>query len=75
VYAFLLGQPSGKTLTIKDIEPKPGTRITLLGAHYPLTWEQEGSDVVLAWPENVPGKYAYGLAWEEWSAVVAKPAQ
>jgi alpha-L-fucosidase len=75
VYAFLLGEPNGQTLTIKDIMAKPGSAITLLGSNFDLMWNQEGPDVVINWPESLPEShpYAIGLKWQEWSELMAKP--
>lgn len=67
VYAFLLGEPKGKSVTIKDIMAKPASAITLLGSNHDLTWKQEGRDVVIRWPETMaePHPYAVGLKWKE----------
>ena len=61
VYAFLLGQPNGKAVTIKDFHVKDGTRVNLLGQKDPLTWKQVTSDLQITLPPSLPGKYAYGL--------------
>jgi alpha-L-fucosidase len=61
VYAFLLGEPKGKVVTIKGLEVRNGAAITMLGAKTELTWQQQGADVVVTLPETLPGKYAYGV--------------
>ena len=61
VYAFLLGEPKGKTVTIRDVTLKAGTPVTMLGTAGNLKWTQKGSDVEVELPASLPGKYAYGV--------------
>jgi alpha-L-fucosidase len=61
VYAFLLGEPKGKTATIRAITLKPGATITMLGATGTLPWKQKPDDVDITVPDTLPGKYAYAL--------------
>jgi alpha-L-fucosidase len=61
VYAFLLGEPKGKTTTIRAIALKPGATITMLGATGTLSWTQKRDDVEITVPDTLPGKYAYAL--------------
>jgi len=61
VYAFLLGDPKGKTTTIRAIALKPGATITMLGATGTLSWTQKRDDVEITVPDTLPGKYAYAL--------------
>jgi alpha-L-fucosidase len=61
VYAFLLGEPKGKTATIRAITLKPGATITMLGATGTLPWKQKRDDVDITVPDTLPGKYAYAL--------------
>jgi alpha-L-fucosidase len=61
VYAFLLGEPKENVVTIRGVEARNGTTITMLGAKTKLTWQQQGADVVVTLPEALPGKYAYGV--------------
>ena len=61
VYAYLLGEPKRRTVTITNITLRPGAVMTLLGAGGPLAWKQKGSDIEVSLPESLPGKYAYGL--------------
>jgi alpha-L-fucosidase len=61
VYAFLLGEPKGKTTTIRAIALKPGATITMLGATGTLPWTQKRDDVEITVPDTLPGKYAYAL--------------
>jgi len=71
VYAFVLGEPKGRTVTIRDLRLKSGAEVTVLegagmtlrgsGQEASATWRQEGADVVITLPEGLAGKYAYGL--------------
>ena len=64
VYAFVLGEPQGKTVTIRDLKMKSGATVTVLGGagmKASATWKQEGGDVVVELPGSLPGKYAVGL--------------
>jgi alpha-L-fucosidase len=61
VYAFLLGEPKGKTLTLQDVTLKPGTPVTMLGSTGNLHWTQKGKDLEVDLQASLPGKYAYGV--------------
>jgi len=61
VYAILLGKPKANTVTIKSLSPKPGTKIMLMGAEGALNWAQQGDDIKVSLPSNLPGEYAYVL--------------
>jgi len=61
VYAFLLGEPKGKTVTLRDVTVKQGALVTMLGTTGNLKWTQKGSDVEVEMPGSLPGKYAYGV--------------
>jgi alpha-L-fucosidase len=61
VYAFLLGEPKGKTVTLRDVTVKQGAPVTMLGTTGNLKWTQKGSDVEVEMPGSLPGKYAYGV--------------
>jgi alpha-L-fucosidase len=61
VYAFLLGEPKGKTATIRDVTLKAGTPVTMLGTTGNLKWTQKGTDVEVELPASLVGKYAYGM--------------
>jgi alpha-L-fucosidase len=61
VYAFLLGEPKGKMVTIRDVTLKAGTPVTMLGTGGNLQWTQKGSDVEVELPASLAGKYAYGV--------------
>jgi alpha-L-fucosidase len=64
VYAFLLGEPKGNTVTIKDLKLKSGAEVRVLegaGLKASASWKQEGNDVRLELPGDWTGKYAYGV--------------
>jgi len=64
VYAYLLGEPKGKTVRVKDLRMKSGAEVTVLegaGITANATWKQAGGDVVFTLPEKLVGKYAYGV--------------
>jgi alpha-L-fucosidase len=61
VYAFLLGQPKSKTITIRSLAPKRGATITVLGAPAKLPWTQKSEDIEVTLPDSLPGNYAYAL--------------
>jgi len=61
VYAFLLGEPKGKSVTIKDVRVNEGTPVGLLGTKDSLKWKQVGEDLEITLPASLPGKYAYGV--------------
>jgi alpha-L-fucosidase len=61
VYAFLLGEPKGKTVTIRDLKLKDGAAVQVLGASGNVSWKQEGGNVVVEMPGRLVGKYSVGL--------------
>jgi alpha-L-fucosidase len=61
VYAFLLGEPKGQTVTLRDVTLKAGTPVTMLGTTGNLRWTPKGNDVQVELPTSLPGKYADGL--------------
>jgi alpha-L-fucosidase len=61
VYAFLLGEPKGRSVTIRDLKMKSGAKMSLLGGRGELEWKQTGGDVGVELPGSLPGKYAYAL--------------
>jgi hypothetical protein len=46
---------------LKSLTPKAETQIYLLGETRPLAWSQQGSDIRIALPHTLPGRYAYVL--------------
>jgi alpha-L-fucosidase len=60
VYAFLFQPPRG-SVTIPNVLAEPQTRIRMLGLPDDLKWRQQGRDLVVAVPQEVPGPYAVAL--------------
>jgi len=61
LYAILLGKPKAATVTIRSLSPKSGIKISLLGAKGDLSWSQQGGDIKITLPPELPGDYAYVL--------------
>ena len=61
LYAILLGKPKAATVTIRSLSPKSGIKISLLGAKGDLSWSQQGGDIKITLPPELPGNYAYVL--------------
>ena len=61
VYAFVLGEPKGRTVTIRDLRMKDGAAVTVLGESGELRWKQVGADVQVTLPGKLAGRYAYGV--------------
>jgi alpha-L-fucosidase len=49
---------------LKDVQARGGSQIELLGEMKPLQWSQKGTDLEVALPASLPGKYAYVLRME-----------
>jgi alpha-L-fucosidase len=61
LFAILLGDVSGKSVTVKALTPASGAKIYLLGARQPLVWSQEGGDLKINLSAPLAGKYAYTI--------------
>jgi len=61
VYAFLMGEPKGKTVTIRDVGVKAGGAVTILGGGDALVWKGAGGDLSVDLPKGLSAKYAVGL--------------
>jgi alpha-L-fucosidase len=59
VYATVLGEPAGATLTLKSFTAKASSKLFLLGLAKQLSWSQHGDDTVIDLPSTLPGQYAY----------------
>jgi len=63
VYAILPKYPQG-TLTIRELRPVRGARISLLGSrHADLEWRQKGRDVIVTMPRIADGELPFAGAW------------
>ncbi|HKJ67906.1 MAG TPA: alpha-L-fucosidase [bacterium] len=60
-YAILLDAPRGNSLTLRTLYLEEGTTISILGGEEDLGWEQEGRDLNIMLPDNLPGEHAYTL--------------
>lgn len=60
-YAIHWGLPTGEVV-IPGITVKPGSPIRMLGVDRDLNWKQQGRDVVVQVPDNLPCKYAVSFA-------------
>lgn len=61
LFAILLGDVSGSSVTLKAITAEPGTKVHVLGNDQPLQWSQEGADIKISLPAALTGKYAYAV--------------
>jgi alpha-L-fucosidase len=59
LYATLLGRPSGASVVLKGVSPKPGSAMTWLGSEDAVHWTQEGPDVRVSLPSKLAGNYAF----------------
>jgi len=57
----LLGDPKTGRVTLKNLAPKAGSSISLLGENEALAWVQSGEDVEIKLPSHLAGHYAYVL--------------
>ena len=77
LFVILPKYPSGKSFSIRDLNLPPGAKIEFLETHQPLSWEQQGSDVQVHWPEFDPGRIkgmsAYVLKINNCGAFASKP--
>lgn len=61
LYVTLLGEPKPGKITVKNLAPKAGSPIHMLGEDAPLQWVQRGEDVEITLPAHPSGHYAYVL--------------
>jgi alpha-L-fucosidase len=52
LYAIILGVPKTSSLSIKSLNPKPNTKLYLVGRAKPLSWSQQAGDVKITLPPN-----------------------
>jgi alpha-L-fucosidase len=65
LYVTVMGEPKTHSITLKNLAPKAGSQIDLLGHSQPLQWAQHGGDVEITLPSRLPGRYAYVLKMED----------
>jgi hypothetical protein len=56
-----MGEPKTGSVTLKDLAPKVGSSISMLGENESLPWTQRGEDVEIKLPPHLIGRYAYVL--------------
>ena len=61
LYALLLDTPREAEIRIKDLRVSAGSDLRLLGWEEPLTWSQQGEDLVVALPTPLPNYSAYAI--------------
>jgi len=61
LYATLLGEPKAGSITLKNLTPKAGSSVSMLGENEPLQWVQRGEDLEIKLPSHLIGHYAYVL--------------
>ena len=61
VYPVLFDKPGIGTVLIRSFRPPEGAAIQMLGASGRLNWSQQGEDLKVTLPAQLPGDYAYTL--------------
>lgn len=61
LYAIVMGEPNTSKAILKNVAPKPGSAIYMLGQDAPLQWVQHGDDIEVTLPSHPAGHYAYVL--------------
>ncbi len=61
LYATLLGRPSESEIAIEGLEPSSDASVQLLGRDEELTWRQNGSDLAVQLPDDLPEAPAHAL--------------
>ena len=61
LYATLMGEPKAGSVTVRNLAPKTGSTIYMLGETKPIQWVQHGADVEIRLPSRLPGHYAFVL--------------
>lgn len=54
VYATVLGTPGGTEVVLEDVQPQPGSTVGRLGQYGELAWKQDGDDLVIVLPVEIP---------------------
>ena len=63
VFAILLNRPAGSSVVLEKVS-LPLHRVTMFGALGNLKWSQQGEDLRVELPSNLPGQYAWTLRLE-----------
>jgi len=61
VYAIHWGLPQGD-VRIPGVTAEPGSEIRMLGVDKPLKWEQQGADIIVTPPTDMPCKHAVSFS-------------
>ncbi|MFX1476519.1 MAG: alpha-L-fucosidase [Promethearchaeota archaeon] len=61
LYIHLLDKPKGNSLTILSLTLDNNKKLQLLGTSGNLYWKQDGEDIIVSLPEDVPDSAAYVL--------------
>jgi len=61
LYALLLGRPRGHQVVLESLRAHEHTTLHLLGDEEALSWQQEGENLTIAWPAEMPESPAYVL--------------
>ena len=59
LYAIVLGTPNTNSITIKNLNVEPEAKINLLGQPNIIDWQNDGEDLILNLPENLPDAPAH----------------
>lgn len=60
----ILTKAGEKSVTLNSVQPRAGSKLTMLGNTQPLTWKSTGNGVTVDLPAALPGKYAWVLKIE-----------
>jgi alpha-L-fucosidase len=60
VYAIVT-KKTGNTVNIKQVKPKSGSKIFMLGVKAPLAWKAVGDGIEITMPASLPCEYAWTL--------------
>lgn len=64
LYAIVLGDLAGGSVTLKEVTAPQGAKIFLVGSESPLKWSQDGSNLKITLPPAAKAKYAYSVKIE-----------
>ena len=62
IYATLLGAPTESEIAIESLEVQEGAALRLLGRDEDLSWRQDGADLRVTLPADLPDSPAHSLA-------------